>query len=390
MKKNQNKKAKVKKDEVKVKKNATEKVKKTNEEITSSKPSKEKKAKMYISYKMRMVLYFAAFIISFAICIIFATKTIEREKVLPIVYSTNGNINYKVYLNNNNYYNDDYLEMDRAYIASLINYIDLDYHYLFKASQKTNMNFDYKIVADLIIENSNGVHKYLEKKYTLVDTKTKKLEDSSVLDFEENVKIDYGYYNNLANSFRAEYGVDTNSYLNVYLEVLSKTDEDVNYDINETNRVNIKIPLSEKAIEIALDKTNQNTNKQVFTSGKVIFNKIPLIIEIIFFILTSYILSKIISYLLLLYKPKTAYDKYVNKILNSYDRLIVESKTQINLNDYNVTEVKSFNELLDVRDNLKLPIIYFNIVKHEKGIFYIKDSKDIYLITIKNVDLMNK
>ena len=46
-------------------------------------------------------------------------------------------------------------------------------------------------------------------------------------------------------------------------------------------------------------------------------------------------------------------------------------------------------ELLDVRDNLKMPIIYVNIVKHQKGLFYIKNDNDIYMITIKNIDLVN-
>ena len=81
------------------------------------------------------------------------------------------------------------------------------------------------------------------------------------------------------------------------------------------------------------------------------------------------------------------YDKYVGKILKNYDRLIVESRTNINLKKYNTVNVKSFTELLDVRDNLKLPIIYFNIVKHEKGMFYIKDGNDIYVVVIKDCDL---
>ena len=62
----------------------------------------------------------------------------------------------------------------------------------------------------------------------------------------------------------------------------------------------------------------------------------------------------------------------------------------INLTDYNVIEVSKFTELLDVRDNLKMPINYYNIAKHEKGIFYIKNNDDIYLLTLKNVDLKGK
>ena len=40
-----------------------------------------------------------------------------------------------------------------------------------------------------------------------------------------NRKIDYSYYNSLANSFKQQYGVDTSSNLTVYLKVNKKTDE---------------------------------------------------------------------------------------------------------------------------------------------------------------------
>ena len=261
-----------------------------------------------------------SFIISFFICLFFATKTIERKKLNPIIYSENGNIDYKVYLNDNNYYTEKYLGMNRAYIANLIKYIDVDFNYLFKIGQNTNMDFDYKIIAQLVIENSNGSNKYLDKEYVILDNKTKKITNSNILSFKENIKVDYSYYNNLANSFKSEYGVDTTSYLNIYLEVVSKTNEDLNYKIDDNNKVNLKIPLSEKAIEINLDSSNQNITKQVIPTGSIIFNKIPLAIEIIFFIITSILLSKIIKYLSVLFGKKTLYDKYVDKLLKDYDR----------------------------------------------------------------------
>ena len=62
----------------------------------------------------------------------------------------------------------------------------------------------------------------------------------------------------------------------------------------------------------------------------------------------------------------------------------------MDMTKYNIIEVKKFTELLDVRDNLKVPILYFNIIKNEKLIFYIKDNNDIYLLNIKNIDLINK
>ncbi len=84
---------------------------------------------------------------------------------------------------------------------------------------------------------------------------------------------------------------------------------------------------------------------------------------------------------------KTNYDKYIDKILNEYDRLIVETPTAPNTQNKNIVKIKKFNELLDVRDNLKLPIKYFVVSKHQKCQFYIDHEEEIYILTIKEVDI---
>ena len=104
------------------------------------------------------------------------------------------------------------------------------------------------------------------------------------------------------------------------------------------------------------------------------------------FIFSCFFLVSIIKSLVSLIRVKSAYDKYVDKLLKNYDRLIVETKTDFDMSNYNVTSVKSFTELLDVRDNLKLPIVYYNIIEHKKGIFYIKNNKDVYSLIVKEID----
>ena len=341
-------------------------------------------------YNLKLTIYLILFIFSLIICLFFASKTLEREQLSPINYSEKGIVDYKVYLNQNEFYSEDFLGMNNAYIASLINYIDIDYNYDFKIATKTTMNFDYKIVGKLIIENNVGTKKYLEKEYTILDTKNKKIIDNNALNIRENVKIDYDYYNRLANSFRSTYGVDTNSYLDLYLEVKESTDEKLNYEIKETNKVLLKIPLSQKAIEINLSADNQNINKRVIPTGKVIFNLKYLILESVLFVITCIFFVFFVKYIVAFMKNPSAYDKYVNKILKEYDRLIVETNTSLDFSKYNIINIAKFTELLDVRDNLKVPILYYNIAKHEEGMFYIKNDNDVYLLTIKNIDLEKK
>lgn len=349
--------------------------------------NRNKVNKIYFGYRTRLLTFIILFVCFFSICLMFASKTLERQKLAPINYKQKSNVDYKVYLNENNFYEQEYLEMNKAYVASLIKYIDVNFNYDFNIASLSNIDFDYKIIGELVIENNGGTKRYFEKEYTLLESKKKKMIESNVLNIKENIQIDYSYYNILANSFRSTYGVDTNSYLNLYLDVKCRTNEKLNYNINENNKVLLKIPLSEKAIEITFDQNGGEITKQVIPVGEVIFNKKYLVLEIVFLLISTLFFVKSMKYITSIMKSETKYDKFVKKVLKEYDRLIVETNTYVNFSSNNIIEVKSFTELLDVRDNLKAPILYYNITKHQKGIFYIKNDNDIYLLTIKDIDL---
>ncbi len=351
------------------------------------KKTNKKNNKIYFGYNVRLIFSITLFICFFGICLLFASYTVKRQKLAPISYKQNSNVDYKVYLNENNFYEQEYLEMNKAYVASLIKYIDVDFNYDFNIVTPSNIDFDYKIIGELVIENNGGTKRYFEKKYTLLESKKKKMVESNALNIKENIQIDYNYYNKLANSFRSTYGVDTNSYLILYLDVKCKSNEKLNYSINENNQVLLKIPLSEKAIEITFNQNGGETTKYVFPKGNVIFDIKYLVLEIVFLFISIFSFIKSIKYITSIMKSETKYDKFVKKVLKEYDRLIVETNTYVDITGSNIIEVKSFTELLDVRDNLKAPILYYNITKHQKGIFYIKNDNDIYLLTIKDIDL---
>ena len=363
-----------------MKKNSTIEKNKTMKKAVSKDGVTNKKTKINV----KLIIYILLFIVFFAICLLFASRTVDRKKPVPINYSQIGNIDYKVYLNDNDFYNEKYLDMNKSYIASLINYIDINFDYLFNTEKKVDMDFDYRIIGELVIENSKGTGRYLEKEYTLLDTRTKKLVADTRMNIKENIKIDYAFYNQLVNSFKSTYGVDINSYLNVYLEVNPKTVGNLSYKINEKNRISLSIPLSEKAIEIKLNATNQNVVKQVMSEGEVIFNQKYLLLEIAFLIPSCILLVIIIRKLIVILDIYTPFDKYTKKTLKEYDRLIVETDSLLDTKGYNIIDIKSFTELLDARDNLNLPILYFNTIPHHEGIFYIINNNDVYLLTVND------
>ena len=123
-------------------------------------------------------------------------------------------------------------------------------------------------------------------------------------------------------------------------------------------------------------------NKQISVG-----NILCVVVGSITFIGSAAAILRVLELTLKTTSKKTKYDRLVKKILREYDRLIVENATGPDTKTTNVIKISKFEELLDVRDNLKLPIMYYVITKHTKCCFYIKHNRDLYLMVVKAVDL---
>lgn len=356
-------------------------------------PVKQKKSKrkrgLYLGYYSRLIFNVILFLSLLVTSYIFINKSIVIQEAKNVSYEEHGNTDYKVFLKDNIYYEDKYLDKNMSYIANLIDYISVDYNYKFKADTLFDGEYSYKIRADLEILNAENKTLFFTKKYDLIKEKTFTIENQNEYNIVENIKIDYDHYNSLANGFKSSYGVDTESNLIVYLDLYRNIDQNSinNPNINGNGTIKLTIPLSEKAINIKMDSMEIN-NKNVITSlDDYYLEDIKyLIIGIISLIVSLYLFIKIVKRLSRLSISPTDYDKTLKKILNQYDRLIVTTSSMPNLEKNNIIKLKEFVELLDAKDNLHKPIFFIEVTPHQKAYFFIQDDDNIILFTLKNID----
>ena len=374
------------------------KAKKTINELKGIKkedmiPVKQKKSKrkrgIYLGYYSRLIFNVILFLSLVVTSYIFINKSIVIQEAKNVSYEEHGNTDYKVFLKDNIYYEDKYLDKNMSYIANLIDYISVDYNYNFKADTLFDGEYSYKIRADLEILNAENKTLFFTKKYDLIKEKTFTIENQNEYNIVENIKIDYDHYNSLANGFKSSYGVDTESNLIIYLDIYRNIDQNSinNPNINGNGTIKLTIPLSEKAINIKMDSMEIN-NKNVITSlDDYYLEDIKyLIIGIISLIVSLYLFIKIVKRLSRLSISPTDYDKTLKKILNQYDRLIVTTSSMPNLEKNNIIKLKEFVELLDAKDNLHKPIFFIEVTPHQKAYFFIQDDDNIILFTLKNID----
>lgn len=354
--------------------------------------------KKYFSVKARRRFYLRFFfstIILILLILLFKSVFCEAFSFSEdevVNYKEIGNVDYKVYLKENDFYDKPYLEKNMAYVASLINKIDVDFAYNFNVDKKSDLDIKYSIIGNLVISSQNKSNVFFEKKYVLKEDKIGEMNDENNYNINENVSIDYEKYNNLVNKFRTDYAVSTNSYLDVYLQVEEVNKNTNSYKLVNISKTSLKIPLSQQEVNINLNGEGLDNEQKIVTTNKyVIKNKLCMLVSLIVFVLLfiyfiSYLL-KIVKLFRIINIKDNKYDKYVKKILKCYDRIIVNVSSVVDFDKYDIIDVADFQELVDVRDNVKEPINYYIIEEHESCLFYIVHNCDVYLYSLNLSDL---
>ncbi len=357
-------------------------------QIEDSTKSSEATGKKHIrlnnnAYFVLGILLFI-FALTNSLCLLMLSMNVKQDVVS---YKENGNIDYKVYLKQNDFYDNDYLDKDMVYVASLINNVDTTVNYKLDLDKESNINYEYEIVGEIIIYNSSKESVFFKKEYSLSPKVNDKIKDSKELKIEKNIKINYGYYNNLATKFKRNYGVSSKSDFVVKLK-LNYRNDDKSLNVSNNKELSLVIPLSENEVTIdsknaKVDGTNQVLGKKHLTiesSRKLVSSIILACISLFFFV---YILVNLFA----IKSVKSKYDKYVDKVLREYDRLIVNTTSAPILNKSKVLNVNNFQELLDAHDNLGAPIMYYIEEEHRKCTFYVNHDDEVFVLKVRADDL---
>ncbi len=300
-------------------------------------------------------------------------KDSSFEQVV-INYTEAGNpIDYKVYLKKNNFFETDYLGKGVTYISSLIDHIDIDFNYKINFDEALTGNYKYNVRASILANKANDDGKYWSKEYKL-EEKENTFSDSTYVSANQHIKLDYQQYNDLLSSFKKEYGlaidgilhvemvVDLDAYINDNSVIIC--DNNCNH-LKKNNALKMDIPLTQSSVDISI-----NTNESSTSSGKIVYDKkvsesithiILRCLGIISLVFSLIIVINMIKYIIRKRKMISEYHKEINKILSTYDSIIVNSDNIKNLSKYNIINVNSFEELLDAHSEVRMPINYVEI-----------------------------
>lgn len=308
-----------------------------------------------------------------------------------IGYNEVGNIDYKVFLKENNYYKEQYLGKDMQYVASIIKNIVPTFTYEMHSEEEMEYTYNYKVSADLIISDPNDNNKVLYKRPSLLVKDTKEKVTGGSFRVDQEVSINYDEYNNYVNSFKKEYALSVNSklVLTFNIDVTGKSPA-LKEDFKKSSKLVIAIPMSEQTINIGIDTSDINNSGTLERNYMSQIKKpVALVLGIIVGLL-SLALLYIVIYNFLTNRSKTdVYKVTIKSILREYDRAIVSSKTADTIDEskYNVIEVPRIEELLDAHDSTGKPILYNEDTENNISTFIIVSDEILYKYRVVKKEL---
>lgn len=308
-----------------------------------------------------------------------------------IGYNEVGNIDYKVFLKENNYYKEQYLGKDMQYVASIIKNIVPTFTYEMHSEEEMEYTYNYKVSADLIISDPNDNNKVLYKRPSLLVKDTKEKVTGGSFRVDQDVSINYDEYNNYVNAFKKEYALSVNSklVLTFNIDVTGKSPL-LKEDFKKSSKLVIAIPMSEQTINIGIDTSDINNSGTLERNYMSQIKKpVALVLGIIVGLLSLALLYIVIYNFLTNRSKNDVYKATIKSILREYDRAIVSSKTADTIDEskYNVIEVPRIEELLDAHDSTGKPILYNEDTENDISTFIIVSDEILYKYRVVRKEL---
>ena len=311
-----------------------------------------------------------------------------------VSYKSSSNVSYKVYLLENDYFDEPYLGMNRTYISSLINYIDINFNYNLNFSNFVSGKYTYYIkgiiAADKVKDDDSS---YWSKSYILKEPVTISYDNQNSFNIDTNAKVDYQKYNSLLNEFRKDYGISFDGTFKVQLVIESESNAtNIKESIPVDSLIEVRVPLTQQVIDLSIDLSNNDNEGEVSETivNNTSSNYVFLGLGILFMSVTLCLLWLIFRYIVFIYLSKSEYSKTLKKILSTYDSVIVNVSNLPNLNDLKVIEVNTFSELIDAYSEVRMPINYYEEVADCKSVFVLVSTNMAWVYTLINHEYEKK
>lgn len=285
----------------------------------------------------------------------------RMNRTYYIEYTENGSVNYKVQYYENNFFDSEWIEKDQTYISSLIKGMSAEFIYLLNTdSADLAFNYQYKIDAKILIASKDsGVpyYTYEENIFPLIEPPAT---SSTSVKINETVAIDYVKYNRIANTFVETYNLKNSAsctlVVTLDVEILSSNKQ---FDKENKNKytISMNVPLIMDSFNVYTSSSSPANEVKILEYEDIVDKNIFYNTSIVALTLDALLTLALVVFLHLTRNEDITYAAKINKILRSYSAFIQRMDGEFNYDGYQIITIKTFNEMLGIRDTIQSPVL---------------------------------
>ena len=303
-----------------------------------------------------------------------------------IEYTEQGGVDYKVHYIENNFFDEEWIGPDQAYVVSLIDKVLAEFKYEL-AIDAAKVGFDYSYSVDaqvLVLDKTSGDPLY-SPKFELLPEKTQSVNGNSI-SIRESINVDYVKYNQLAKSFIDTYGIagsKSSLVVTLNVSVLGECEEFEN-NSNNSYFVSLNMPLDLETIDANVTSSITEEDSKVLACSGGVSKNLFLITGTVAAVLALVLGVALIAFAYLTRNEDINYTIKVKKLVSSYRSFIQQINGEFDTTNYQIIYIKSFVELLGIRDTIQSPILMSENTDQTCTRFLIPtNTKLLYIFEVK-------
>ncbi len=301
----------------------------------------------------------------------------------PYKYDITQSVKQQTYYRENSFFGTRPDQSNGAFLTDLTKSIDTQFHYNFNASQTTKLSYRYAATAELrALYGSDTSEKnrptVWQKQFKLLEP-VEGVQQTNQLALQPEVQIPFAKYKQEMEQFKNAFSAPLDDELIITYRVIVEGSTN-NTPFQDTKVSTITIPLDQQVFTLAtkFKKTDHNEIIPKHTQqiqDTIARFEIPVAIGLIIFGVAYFI------YGLRRQLIKSPYQRELEKIYRYHDGIIIHAGRPSDLAHKNVVTVKSFDDLLNLEEEMKTPIIASQ-VSGDTTHFFISHNDEVYVYTL--------
>lgn len=349
----------------------------------------ERKRRQDYKLKRKRWIFVQAVLLVLAVIIALGSFLVynRMDRAYYIEYTESGASSYKVQYKENTFFDEEWLPEGQSYVSALVSVIQADLSYKLEMdTSDVAFDYTYKVVAETVVyDKTSGAYIYAPVDVLVPETKDS-VSGSDSFTVNQTVFVDFGKYSAEANRFLNTYPIANAAsklLITLDVDVLSECAEFEGASEN-SHSVSLCVPLGEESFGITSTSSVPDGESRVLACKGSMDQNIFLIAAIISGVLAVIIAIILVAYVYLTRNEDIDYANKVRRTLSAYRSFIQQIDGEFDDSGYQVILIKTFTELLGIRDTIQSPILMSENEDETRACFLIPTNTQLlYLYEIK-------